>query len=150
MNHPLRHSHIAVRGSLSSLATAVPSAVRHGEDDLGRYRFFDLMIGSGVGGGQRVRFAAHDGDEMVHVLAEHIGNADDLAAALAIVGLDDRADLSMSTDQHGAPLRDADEIRVRLAAASRATGIAGQKIGQGMPVRPAPTREALGRNKASR
>ncbi|MDN2581536.1 hypothetical protein [Aquibium sp. ELW1220] len=149
MNHPLRHSHIAVRGSLSALATAVPSAVAHGEDDLGRYHFFDLMIGS-VGNGQRVRFAAHDGDEMVHVLAEHIGNTDDLATALAIVGLDDRADLSISTDQHGAPLRDAGEIRDRLAAASTATGTAGPKIGRGYPARQAPVRKALGRNKAGR
>lgn len=122
MTYPLRHSHVAVRGSLASLAEAVPSDIAHGEDDLGPYDFFDLIIvNTEDGGRQRIRFAAHVCDEMVHVLAENIHKTDDLVCALAVTGVADDADISISTDQNGKALRSRDELRDRLAVASRAS-----------------------------
>lgn len=122
MTYPLRHSHVAVRGSLASLAEAVPSDISHGEDDFGPYDFFDLIIfNTEEGGAQRIRFAAHVCDEMVHVLAENIHKMDDLACALAAAGVADDADISISTDQNGKALRSRDELRDRLAVATRAS-----------------------------
>lgn len=116
MNLPLRHSHIAVRASLASLAKAAGSAIADGEDDVGRYRFFDLMIGREDDAEQRIRFAAHDGDTMVHLLAERIQDTSDLAAALFNAGVRSQAELSISTDQNGLPLRDATDIHDRISA----------------------------------
>lgn len=119
MNLPLRHSHIAVRKPLGSLARSVGADISTGEDDLGEFRYFDLIVSHEDGGNQRIRFASHAGDRMVHLLAEKIDAASDLAAALFAAGMDSKAALSISTDHAGAPLRNAAEITGRMAAMSK-------------------------------
>jgi ribosomal protein S19 len=121
MTLPLRHSHVAVRGSIATLARAARKVVRESEDDFGRFRFFDLMVLSGEGEPQQIRFAVHDGDQMVHVLAERIEATGDLAEALLRTGVRERSQLSISTDPDDRPLRDIDEMEQSIveAAASR-------------------------------
>jgi hypothetical protein len=116
MNHPIRHSHIAVRGDLFSLANMAGAVASSGEDELGPYSFFDLQVSGTDGSDQRIRFAAHEGDSMVHLLAERIENVDDLASALVHAGIRDVSALSISTNQKGMPLRDAKEISDCMAA----------------------------------
>jgi hypothetical protein len=114
----LRHSHIAVRETLGSLAQSVKAELSEGVDDLGKYRYFDLIIAHEDNSSQYIRFASHVGDQMVHLLAEKIDMVSDLAAALFAVGVSSKATLSISTDQDGRPLRSANEIRERIAAMS--------------------------------
>ncbi|WP_420409717.1 hypothetical protein [Hoeflea sp.] len=114
----LKHSHIAVRRALKTLARAVGAAVAGDRDDLGPYRYFDLVISHEDGDSQRIRFASHAGDQMVHVLAERIDLVSDLAAALFAVGVGSKSELSISVDQEGKPVRSADEIRERIATMS--------------------------------
>ncbi len=118
MTMPLRHSHVAVRGPISSLARAAKKVLSEDEDDFGRYRFFDLTISPGHGEPQRVRFAAHEGDRMVHVLAERIEATDDLAKALRQAGVYERSQLSISTDQNDQPLRSIDEMHGKIVETS--------------------------------
>jgi hypothetical protein len=119
MEMSLRHSHIAVRRSLKTLARAVGAAVAEDRDDLGSYRYFDLVISHEDGSSQRIRFASHIGDQMVHVLAERVDAVSDLAAALFAAGVSSKSELSISVDQNGKVVRSADEIRERMAAMSR-------------------------------
>lgn len=118
MKTGLRHTHIAVRRPLGTLARALSAPVASGSDDLGNYRFFDLNIVHEDGGGQSVRFASHAGDSMVHLLAEDINAVSDLAAALFAVGIGSQVKLSISADQEGRPLRNLAAIRERIAAMS--------------------------------
>lgn len=101
-------------------AAGVPR-VHSGDDDLGPYSFFDLTVTDKDDVEQHVRFAAHDGDSMVHVLAERIDKVSDLAAALVHAGVTSQSGLSISTDQTGAPLRDEKEIRDHISAISDAS-----------------------------
>lgn len=113
MSHALRHSHVAVYGDVGTLAQAAGTHPQFAEDDLGPYSFFDLIVRRS-GGSQRVRFASHDGDSMVHVLAEQTDQVRDLARALAKVGITRRSKLSISTDPSGNPLRDEQEIKDKI------------------------------------
>lgn len=130
MTMPLRHSHVAVRGSISSLARAAKKVLSEGEDDFGRYRFFDLMISPRHGEPQRVRFAAHEGDRMVHVLAEDIENTTDLARALSRVGIRKQEELSISTNQDDQPLRDARELFDRIQTVSKPSVLLPTKVNE--------------------
>lgn len=107
----LRHSHIAIRKALPSLASAVNTEISSGEDDLGLFSYFDIDVFHRDGGHQRVRFASHDGDRMVHLLAEHIEKVSDLAAALLAVGVGRSDKLSISTDHKDMPVRSERDIR---------------------------------------
>lgn len=118
MTMKLRHSHIAVRSSLAFLAAGVKANVAEGEDDLGKYRYFDLIISHEDNASQCIRFASHVGDQMVHMLAERIDLVSDLAAALFAVGISSKDALSISTDKNGLPVRNAGEIHERMAAMS--------------------------------
>jgi hypothetical protein len=117
----LRHSHIAIRRTLGSLAQAINAVISDGEDDLGKYRYFDLTVSHEDGNDQQIRFASHVGDQMVHMLAERIDMVSDLAAALFAVGVGSRVALSISVSQEGQPARSADEIKERIAAMSMST-----------------------------
>lgn len=114
----LRHSHIAIREALDSLAEVVHAEISSGEDDLGAYRYFDLEVSHEDGAHQRIRFASRSGDKMVHLLAEKIAQVSDLAAALFAVGVRADKELSISTDQAGQPARNALEIADSIAAMS--------------------------------
>lgn len=118
----MRHSHIAVRKALKPLARAVGAGILDGEDDLGRYRYFDLVVSHEDQSSQRIRFASHSGDRMVHLLAERIDMVSDLAAALFAVGIRGSAALSISTDREGRPVRSVDVIEDRIAAMSVSPG----------------------------
>ena len=113
MDYPLRHSHIAIRTTLACLAEAACATISAGDDEFGRYHFFDLMVAEGEGP-QRVRFATHPGDAMVHLLAERISDLETLSSALRLVGVDAQADLSVSRDQDGRPLRDIAALKASL------------------------------------
>lgn len=128
MSYPLRHSHIAIRETLLVLAKAAHARIESGEDDIGTFHFFDMTVREGTAS-QTVRFASHEGDAMVHLLAEQ---SDDLAAlvvALRQVGVDQNSDLSISRDQYGSFLRDLDILRAQLAnqtfAAEQSSAIIG-------------------------
>ena len=111
----MRHSHIALRRSLSSLAAPTGAEIEAATDDIGPYRFFDMTLHNNDGANNRFRFASHAGDKMVHVLADDIDNLDHLAVALMAVGITHRAGLSISVDHQGQPLRDARAIKQRIA-----------------------------------
>lgn len=119
MTYPLRHSHIALRRSISSLAKAVGSSISTGIDDLGHYQYFDLIIEHADGERQRVRLASHDADEMSHLLAERTTEVSDLAAVLFSVGIRRRSELSISTDHQDKPLRNLEDIWDRYTAMSK-------------------------------
>lgn len=118
----LRHSHIAVRAALDDLARTVGADVLAGEDDFGTYHYFDLAIAHHDESNHALRFASHEGDRMVHLLAERIHDVDDLALALFAVGMTSDAALSISTDQEGRPVRSASEISEHIGALSRFPG----------------------------
>ncbi len=119
MDMKLRHSHIAVRAGLDELARTVGADILSGEDDFGRYHYFDVAIAHRGVDNHVMRFAAHDGDRMVHLLAERIQEVDDLALALCAVGMTGSEALSISTDQDGRPVRSAGEISEHIGALSR-------------------------------
>ena len=122
MKYALRHSHIAVRAELPSLAKAAGATILTGEDELGAYSFFDMIVTDLLDRELRVRFASHDGDSMVHLLAERMDEPHAsfaLARALVYAGVSDKAKLSISTDNQGVPLRDEDEIQLILSVLLR-------------------------------
>lgn len=114
----LRHSHIAVRRPIGSLARIVNAELSVGEDDPGKYKYFDLIVSHEDRSSQHIRFASHHGDRMVHLLAERIDLTSDLAAALFAVGVKSATALSISTDQNGHPVRSADVVLDRITAMS--------------------------------
>lgn len=119
MNPLLQHSHVAVYGNLRALVKAANTRLQFDEDDLGPYSFFELTVRDKIGSEQRVRFASHEGDSMVHLLVERIDEVDGLVRALANVGITQASKLSISTDPRGNPLRNIEDIRVRLLAVGK-------------------------------
>ncbi len=107
MKNWLRHSHIAVKANLIDLAKTANARPERGVDDLGSYLYFDLTVSNEDGAEQLVRFAAHDGDRMVHLLAQQVDSISDIAQALSFVGIETIEKLAVSTDQNGVALRDA-------------------------------------------
>ena len=117
MNMPLRHSHIAILDSVPNLAAQVGAHVLNGEDDLGPFRYFDLTLADS----SVFRFASHDGDRYVHLLASMPHQTTDLVRALTKVGVNQASKLSISTDQNDKPLLDRDEISQQIANLAQAS-----------------------------
>ena len=111
----LRHSHIAFRGAIKTLAQKFGLNHETGEDDLGEFYFFDVSVRHERSTkDQIVRFASHRKDHLVHLLAENINSDEDLGAALLMVGPISKETISVSVDQNGKALRDIDSIYKKM------------------------------------
>lgn len=106
MNMPLRHSHIAILDSVANLAAHVGAPVLIGEDDLGTFSYFDIQGTDGT----YYRFASHDGDRYVHLLADVKQRPELLGRVLTYFGINQANKLSISTDHDNQPLLDLEDI----------------------------------------
>jgi hypothetical protein len=117
MQTKLRHSHIAVRIPFDDVAAHLGLDTEHGVDDMGRFRFGDVNLRDDSNRFiQKFRFASHEFDSMTHLLAEDIDSELELAFILYAAGVRNVAEISISKDRSGKPVRAVNKLYTLILA----------------------------------